>query len=74
MEIKRSGSTLAVILGSGGWTAAGFRAYLSLQEDEEAALKALLTSIENGGDSDSGNESANHPSSSGPKRGRLTDQ
>ena len=49
MEIKRSGSTLAVILGSGGWTAAGFRAYLSLQEDEEAALKALLTSIENGG-------------------------
>ena len=48
MVIKRSGSTLAVILGSGGWRAAGFRAYLSLQEDEEANIKALLFNIERG--------------------------
>ena len=34
-----------LILGSGGWADAGFRAFLSLQEDEEAVLKALLVEI-----------------------------
>ena len=58
MEIKRSGSTLGVILGTGGWTAAGFRAYLSLQEDEESSIKALLKRVEMNIDSgDSADES-----------------
>ena len=48
MEIKRSGSTLGVILGTGGWAAAGYKSYLSFQEDEEAVLKALLNEIDNG--------------------------
>ena len=52
MEIKRSGSTLAVILGAGGWRAAGFKAYLSLQEDEEANIRALLVDIDRGVESD----------------------
>ena len=57
MEIKRSGSALAVILGSGGRKADGFRAYLSIQGDEEASLKSLLIGIQNNIDSDSANDS-----------------
>ena len=52
MGIKRSGPILATRMGSGGWTAAGVRAYLSLQEDGEAELKALSINIDKNIDSD----------------------
>ena len=75
MEISLSGSTLAVMLGPGGWAAAGFRSYLSLQADEEAALRVLLANIENGNESDSDNDGRDAlPPPSRLKRGRLDEQ
>ena len=41
-EIKDTGSTLAVIITSGGWTAAGYKSYLDLQMDEALNISALL--------------------------------
>ena len=52
MEIKRSGSTLWDIIGSGGRAAAGYKAYLSFHEGEEAVLKALLREINHGSGSE----------------------
>ena len=48
VETKRSGSKLGVILGSGGWGAAGFEEYLLSQEDEELVSNALLTETDMG--------------------------
>ena len=50
--IKRSCSTFCVILGAGGWAAAGFTAYLSIRGDEEASIKATMRRIESNVDSD----------------------
>ena len=52
---QRAGSTFATIIGAGGWNAAGYKAYLSLHEDEENPLRSILTNIENGLDSDDSN-------------------
>ena len=42
MAIRRPGPAVGAILGPGDWGVAGFKAYLSIQEDEESAHKALL--------------------------------
>ena len=52
MELKRSKSTLGVIMKTAGWAAASFRSYLALQEDEERVIKSLLRNIDTGIESD----------------------
>ena len=71
MDIKRPGPAFSAILGQCGWEAAGFNAYLSLQEVEAKAINALLPNIENRNDSDSAIEDGgNDPSSPSYKRHR----
>ena len=50
-EIKRSGSTLAVILGIGGWRGPGYRHYIQLHEDEEECMRKLMSITDSGKES-----------------------
>ena len=72
MEIKRSGSTLGVILGTGGWKAAGFKAYLALHEDEEAAVRAMIKNIEIRADSSDSEVEEPHAPSASSNRKRMS--
>lgn len=60
MATNRSGSALGVILGTGGWATDGFKAYLSIQENEEASVNAMLKGIELNFDSGDSDRSVDH--------------
>ena len=53
-EIKRPGSTTAVILGIGGWRGHGYKHYIQLHEDEEECVMKLISVIGQGKDSSDG--------------------
>ena len=67
-EIFASGSTLATIAKSGGWSAGGFRGYLDLQADEAANISALLLSAAT---SDSEDSDADLPAARQSIRNKL---
>ena len=46
--VKNSGGTLSVIMGTARWSGPAFRSYLSILQDEEACVKALIRSIDQG--------------------------
>ena len=56
MELKNSGSTLAQILKTVGWSSSAFRAYLSFVQDEEVNIRSILSNCDSYESSDCDSE------------------